>query len=64
MARRADAGRSGARSGQEKRAIPKGPGKGSKDFGEPAGQMKQKNVVASPQAAREKVSARPVKETG
>ena len=57
MARRADAGRSGALMRGEKRAsMPKGPGKGSRDIGEPAGQMKQKSVKTSPQAKHDQVS--------
>lgn len=65
MARRASAGRSGARMGQEKRAA----GKGSRDMGEPAGQMKQKNVAISPERRSDAVKARrqvrsPVKPKG
>jgi hypothetical protein len=59
MARKADAGRSGALRGSEKRdSTLKGSGKGSRDIGEPAGQMKQKSVTISPQTKHDQVGAR------
>jgi hypothetical protein len=51
MASRADAGRSGARMGKEGKEKRKA-GHGSKDIGEPAGQMKQKSITTSPHPPR------------
>jgi hypothetical protein len=54
MGERADVGRSGARSGKERKAA----GQGSKDLGEPAGQMKQKSVTTgNPQRKHQEVDA-------
>jgi hypothetical protein len=65
MTTRANTGRSGAGVGKQKRAsIPKGGAKGSRDNGEPAGQMKQKGLAFSPQAKHEEVAPQPTGERG